>query len=360
MAGTTMTCGDTGACHTDHTQSNHGGSAGGQTCYGCHSSYQASMEDGLGTKTGAEPRRLGPPRDGQRDARRRHRTERRHLPDIDHGCLLRQLPHRPQLLQREQGRQPALQHRQRERCGHVELRLLLDEPLRHLRQLPRHHQGQAGHGHRPAQRGRGQHAGGRRRDLQHLGPQLQRRLDVRYLHVQRELLQVPQRRADQELPGLHLQVRHPLQCDDRHPRRARRPARRRLHRGGRVLPVATRSPRTATRPWPTWTGTTTASMDATPQATHGLAAQTYKHNVDRLQRAAQAVAHRRDAGLPQRQQARRVRRLPRCPRGRRPHRTPAARRRSPAALRRHGRDRDVLRLQLDRPDRLRPDDGTHG
>ncbi len=53
MAGTTMTCGDTGACHINHTASNHGVSSGGQTCYGCHSSFQANMEDGLGTKTGS-------------------------------------------------------------------------------------------------------------------------------------------------------------------------------------------------------------------------------------------------------------------------------------------------------------------
>ena len=47
-------CGSgTGGCHTSHTGSNHGGSAGGMTCYTCHTSYQASMEDGLGTKTGA-------------------------------------------------------------------------------------------------------------------------------------------------------------------------------------------------------------------------------------------------------------------------------------------------------------------
>ena len=53
MTGTTMTCGDTGACHNNHTASNHGGSPGGQACYGCHGSYQASMEDGAGTTVGS-------------------------------------------------------------------------------------------------------------------------------------------------------------------------------------------------------------------------------------------------------------------------------------------------------------------
>jgi hypothetical protein len=56
-SGLTMSCGKGGtgtiACHVNHTNSNHGVSNGGMDCYGCHTTYESPMEDGVGTHTGA-------------------------------------------------------------------------------------------------------------------------------------------------------------------------------------------------------------------------------------------------------------------------------------------------------------------
>ena len=179
-----------------------------------------------------------PPRHGHVDRRlhRRHRAEHRPLPDVDTRRLLRELPHRPQLLQRRQGREPADATSRAAGSNATNTDFIARGTYGicvtcHARRAPKDNANQAGdgrlHGCRPSRvpTTRARPTSTPRR---HLRRGARRRLP-------RQLLEVPQRREDQGLPAVDAPVRHALSA----PSATSWPARRHAHRPARRGAAAT-------------------------------------------------------------------------------------------------------------------------